>query len=122
MFKIAHVEEVAGIQLPQEVVDVIMDAASILDGEYGHDRDVDSGDGGYVLIIESAEELDKLSEFQIDIKDAIPEYIDRIQCNDGSIFTSTLILLSDDFGVVIILSSALLACTNWEANLNSIKV
>ena len=117
MIKIAHADEIAGIKLPQEIVDVIEDAVTTLDDAYGHDRDVNNGDGGYVLIIESKEELDKLNDLYIDVKTAIPEYTDRIQCNDGSIFTSTLVLLSDDFGVVIVMPLGLLVYTNWTAYL-----
>jgi len=47
----------------------------------------------------------------------ILEYTDKIQCNDGNIFTNTLVLLSDDFGVVIVMRLEILVYTNWELSL-----
>ena len=122
MIKIAHIEEVSGIKLPQEVVDVIMAAVTTLDEAYGHDRDVDGGDGGYVLIIKTKDELVKLKDIHIDVKTAMPEYMDRIQCNDGHIFISTLVLLNDDFGVVIVMPMELLVYTNWKTNLKEVLI
>lgn len=113
MIKIAHVREVTGLRFPQEVVDVVIATVATLDVAYGEERDVDSGDGGYVLIIEANDELERLKDIHIDVKTVITEYTDIIQCANGLIFTSTLILLSDDFGVVIIMPIELLKFTRW---------
>jgi hypothetical protein len=60
MIKIAHVEEVKQLQhIPQEVIAIFEEIVSILDREYGSERLVDEGNGGYVLIIESVNELDE---------------------------------------------------------------
>ena len=120
MIKIAHVREVEAFRgLPSEVVDVIRDAVTILDIEYGEHRDVDHGDGGYVLIIESKDELERLKDIHIDVKTAIPEYVDRIKCNDGQVFASTLVLLSNDFGVIVVMPLGLLVDTKWAAYLHA---
>lgn len=66
MIKIAHVEETKSLKLPQEVVEVIKDIAMVLDNEYGEDRDVDHGDGGYILVVESKDEFKKLKDIYID--------------------------------------------------------
>ncbi len=120
MMKIAHVREVAALRgLPSEVVDVIRDAVIILDTEYGEHRDVDRGDGGYVMVLDSEDELERLKDIHIDVKIAIPEYMDKIQCSDGRIFTSTLVLLSDDFSIIVVAPLELLRYKNWMAYLHS---
>jgi len=57
------------------------------------------------MILESKDEVELLKDIHIDVRTAMPEYVDRIKCNDGQVFASTLVLLSNDFGVVVIISS-----------------
>lgn len=120
MIKIAHVREVEALEgLPSEVVDVIRDAVIILDTEYGENRDVDRGDGGYVMFLESKDEIERLKDINIDAKMAIPEYTDGIMCNDGQVFASTLVLLSNDFGVIVVMPLGFLIDTKWAAYLHA---
>lgn len=65
MIKISHVKGVANLTLPQEIIDVVATAVTILDTEFGEHRDVDSGDG-------------------------------------GEKFTSTVVMLSDDYSIIIV--------------------
>jgi len=104
MIKIGHVREVEALKgLSSEVVDVIREAVTILDTEYGESRDVDRGYGGYVLIIEDEAELVKLKDIYIDVETVIPEYVDVIECEDERVFTSSLVLVGSEFGVIIIM-------------------
>ena len=73
---------------------------NILNENYGENRDVDKDLGGYVLIVESIEEVKELKNGML--KDILPEYTDEIKCSEGVNYTSSLFLLSDDFSVVII--------------------
>ncbi len=114
MKKIAHVREVEALNgLPSEVINAIRDAVTILDTEYGESRDDDCGDGGYVMILKYKDELERLKDIHIDVETVMPEYADRIQCADGQVFISTLVLLSEDFGVVVIMPIEFLYYTNW---------
>ncbi len=101
MKKIAYVREIPAQQtnLPKEVIDTITDIATVLDNEYGNDRDVNGGNGGYILIIEDKEELYKLTDIYIDIDTIIPEYVDRIQVRGGQDYTNTLLILGSDFTI-----------------------
>ncbi len=113
MIKIAHVHQLASINdLPAEVMTVIRAAVTILDNEYGEDRDVDSGYGGYVLVIEAQEELAALQDIHVDVTNVIPEYVDVIRCQNGQVFASSLILLGSDFGVVLVMPLPVLMQTN----------
>lgn len=113
MLKIAHLKEVQGLTLPAEVVAVIREAVTILDAEYGENREADYDLGGYVLVIEAVGELEQLQDFRIDIEANVPEYVDVIACSDGQVFTSSLILLNSDFSVVVIMPIKFLMSTGW---------
>jgi len=102
MIKIVHVKETEPLKLPQEVVEVIKDIAVVLDNEYGEDRDVDSGDGGYVLVIESKDEFEKSKDIYIDMEDIIVEYAYLIKVTDGQDYTNSLIILNNDFAISLI--------------------
>lgn len=115
MLKIAHAHQLTSINgLPAEVMPVICEAVTILDNEYGNDRNVDGDDGGFVLIVEAKEELAALQEMHIDVTNDIPEYMDVIYCQNGQVFASSLILQGSDFGVVLVMSLDFLIGTKLE--------
>ena len=94
MRKIAHVRELSElIDLPLEVLEVIRDAVTVLDEEYGENRNIDGGYGGYVLLIESEGDLQQMKTLHIDLDKVLPEYVDLIVCHDGHQFASVLVLL-----------------------------
>ncbi|AOT72795.1 hypothetical protein [Geosporobacter ferrireducens] len=107
MIKIAHVKETEGLNLPQEVVGVIEYIATVLDNEYGEDRDVDGGDGGYILVIEYKDEFEKLKDIYIDMDDVIAEYVDLIKVTDGEDYTNSLIILNNEFAISLIMPVAI---------------
>ena len=113
MLKIAHLREIQGLTLSAEVVAVIREAVTILDAEYGENREADDDLGGYVLVIEAAEELEQLQNFRIDIVANVPEYVDVIACSDGQVYTSSLILLNSDFSIVVVIPMKFLMSTGW---------
>ncbi|MDH5093530.1 hypothetical protein [Clostridium perfringens] len=83
-----------------EVIKIISEAINILNENYGENRDVDKDLGGYVLIVESIEDVKELKNGML--KDILPEYTDKIKCSEGVNYTSSLFLLSSDFSVVVI--------------------
>jgi len=56
---------------------VIWETVTILDAEYGEDRDVNNGYGGYVLVIESVSDLVQLQDLHISLENVIFEYVDE---------------------------------------------
>lgn len=109
MRKIAHIWELEKMTgLPVAVVNVIREAVTILDAEYGENRDVESGYGGYVLVLEDERELEGLQQFHIDMKSAIPEYVDVVFCDDKPPFASCLLLQGSDFGVLLVMPFSIL--------------
>jgi len=95
--KIAHLEE--------EVQNYALEALTILDEEYGTDRDPITDLGGYVVILEKPEDIQKLEELHnIDLaKNPLPEFVDFIYPEKGPRYTASLFLLSSDYGIIVIL-------------------
>jgi hypothetical protein len=88
--------------LPEEVKEHIVMNVNIIEEEYGVERDVFSDDGGYLVVIKSTEDFNKLDEVGIvdeqntfPFENSIFEYVDK---RDG--YYCGLILYSNDFGVV----------------------
>ncbi|WP_415318048.1 hypothetical protein [Clostridium perfringens] len=90
---------------PVEVIKIIYEAIDILNENYGENRDVDKDLGGYVLVVESVEDVKELKNGML--KDILPEYTDEIICSEGVNYTSSLFLLSSDFSVVVIANEEL---------------
>lgn len=105
MIKIGHKREVKNIKdLPKEVLEVVRGIVNSLDTYYGENRDVDSEDGGYVLIIQSEEDIERLEEFDIYIDEEIyPEYVDKIKVEEGEDWINALILCNNEFGISLIM-------------------
>lgn len=90
---------------PIEVIRNISETIDILNENYGEIRDVDKDLGGYVLVVESLEDIKELKKGML--KDILPEYTDKIICSEGVNYTSSLFLLSSDFSVVVIANEEL---------------
>lgn len=98
------------MNLPQEVAAAVKEAVTILDRDYGEDRDIDSGYGGYVLVLETETDVKDLPE---QLRTALPEYVEILAADPPS-YVITLILLGSDYGVVVILPKAFLPLTGWQ--------
>ncbi|HAT4104789.1 TPA: hypothetical protein I9Z31_002207 [Clostridium perfringens] len=85
---------------PIEVIQSISEIIEILNENYGENRNVDKDLGGYVLMVESIDDVKELKNGML--KDILPEYTDEIICSEGVNYTSSLFLLSSDFSVVVI--------------------
>ena len=88
------------INYPIEVIKSISKIIDILNENYGENRDVDKNLGGYVLVVESIEDVKELKNGML--KNILPEYTDIIECSEGVNWTSSLFLLSSDFVIVVV--------------------
>jgi len=107
MHKISNVQQLCYLrEIPEEVIQIITEAITILDTEYDSNRDENDGYGGFVLILQSESDLPslerQLTKIHIDIENILPEYVETVICTDGQTFTNALVLCGSDFGVVII--------------------
>ena len=105
MIEIAHLKESDKIkEIPRGLQEIILKIVVKLDSEYGVTRSKYEDDGGYVIVIESEKDFEKLkNKNDIDCDEIIPEYVDKIICNDGKAYTNSLILCNNDFGISIII-------------------
>lgn len=122
MIKIAHLHQLNKARdLHKEIANTIREAVTILDNEYGENRNIDQDYGGFVLVIESMEEINHLKQINLELEQALPEYIDVIHIPDGNAYTSSLILQGNDFGIVLIMPIEILLATNLKKYLEGDK-
>ena len=61
--------------LPSEVAVIVVEIKTILDDNYGKERDVDNDLGWYILIVGVTEDVETIKKL-IDFEDVLPEYVD----------------------------------------------
>lgn len=90
--------------IPKEVQEAIIRVLKILDAEYGLDRDQYKDNRGYVIIIEQQEDFQYVLDISyIDCNIIISEYVDKILCSSGEIYTNSMILCNNDYAISIII-------------------
>jgi hypothetical protein len=100
MIRLIHKEDLELItHLPSEVIEVASNILTVLDDEYGVDRNYRSDLGGYLVIVERSTDLISLVDDGIDIWNDIPEYVDIIDAGGGRKYTNLLILMNNDYGI-----------------------
>ncbi|WP_160669659.1 hypothetical protein [Clostridium sp. C8-1-8] len=105
MIELTHLKEGELIKkFPSEVQQSIKKVLKILDYEYGEDRDKYKDDGGYVVVVENVDDFNKLKDrVHIDCDEIIAEYVDKIVCSTGVVYTNSLIICNSDYAVSIII-------------------
>lgn len=83
----------------REVIEEAEEIITLLNDNYGTNRDVEKDLGGYIAILESKEDVVEIKANSI--KGLIPEYTDIIKSDDDIDYYSSLFLLSDDYSVVV---------------------
>lgn len=106
MRKIGKLSSLIGISLEFDVTKIIKEQLNILDENYGTERNIDSDLGGYVLILETKDDVIEVKENIV--KDIIPEYVDNIECEGGKQYCLSLFLLSSDYAVVVVATKELM--------------
>ena len=91
------------------IYDHVVYSLHILDDTYGTDRDLDEDDGGYFLLFDTVEDLqDIVDNERIDFSYHVPEWVDRIETDEGD-YGAALYLLSNAFGIVLVAPLELLS-------------
>ncbi|MDU2156819.1 hypothetical protein [Clostridium sp.] len=106
MRKVSKVSELIGFELDDNVIITIEDQLNILDKNYGAERSIDLDLGGYVVILETKDDVIESKENIV--KDIIPEYVDNIECEGGKQYCLSLFLLSSDYAVVVVATKELM--------------
>ncbi len=98
LYKKDQLEEIKEKYL-KEILHESEEIISLLDENYGVNRDVDKDLGGHIVILESKEDVAEIKANTI--KGLLPEYTDIIKSDDGIDYYSSLFLLSDDYSIVV---------------------
>ncbi|MDZ4993697.1 hypothetical protein GNF80_12060 [Clostridium perfringens] len=98
VYKESQLVELKNLQ--SEVIENIRETISVLDENYGVDRDIEADLGGYIFIAENIVDIEMLKQDKL--KSLIPEYTDVIKCKEGVKWTYSLFLLSSDYAIVVV--------------------
>lgn len=105
MIELTHLKEISKAnRLPKEVQENIKGILSILDEEYGTNRDQYKDNGGYVIVVEDESDFQIIREkAHIDVDNVIVEYVDKIECSNEKIYTSSLVLCNNDYSISLVI-------------------
>ncbi|WP_315081994.1 hypothetical protein [uncultured Clostridium sp.] len=106
MRKVRKVSDLIGIGLETNIISAIEEQLDILDNNYGAERNIDADLGGYVLLLETKDDVIEAKENIL--KDIIPEYVDDIKCEGGNHYCLFLFLLSSNYAVIVVLTKELM--------------
>jgi len=95
-------KDVEELTLDEGLKDIARNTLRILDEAYGKDRDPKTDLGGFLVIMESEEDIERLKECHLDLSNDIPEYSDYIAGKDDNWIVS-LYLLSSDYSITVII-------------------
>jgi hypothetical protein len=74
----------------------------ILDEVYGANRDVDHGDGGFVLIAENVQDIEHISRSYFDLTSNAYEAADIVNSDNG-VLLDVFVLRNNEFGINILM-------------------
>ena len=101
VYKFVNISDVASIPFAHEkACEICTQYARVLTAEYGEDRNIDTSDGGYILYATPGTSNEEIKAY-FDHSKYTVEYVDVF----GEV-CSALYLLSNDYGVVIVISVA----------------
>ena len=89
-------------KMPVEIYLTALRIVTILDGTYGADRDVDHGDGGFVLIAENVQDLAAISQQYVDLDSNRHEAVSPVQCENRP-YINALFLCNNEFGINVLM-------------------
>lgn len=104
MIELLNLKEMNKVAMfPNEVQNNIQSILTILDETYGKNRGKNY-DGGYVIVVESIRDFEIIEKnIYINLDNVIVEYVDRIECSNGEIYTSSLVLCNNDYSISLII-------------------
>lgn len=91
--------------LPEKILEYLASQVAILDSNYGADRDVQGGMGGFCAVIPKLDEAAKKAYRQIlekhYIQESMYEYLDTVTVG-GTDWVEALYLTNNDYGIILI--------------------
>lgn len=91
--------------IPSEVIESIKVTIDVLNENYGENRNIEDDLGGYVVIAENIVDIEILKQDRL--QGLIPEYTDIIKSSEGVNWTSSLLLISSDYAIIVVTTEEL---------------
>jgi hypothetical protein len=105
--------------VPEEVYREALRIVTILDEVYGADRDIDNGDGGFVLIAQNIQDIPIISERYVRLDGNAHEAVELVKCSREP-YINALYLSNNEFGMNILMPVSIAPRTLLE-ELKSVK-
>jgi hypothetical protein len=102
-FKALELEE----KIPDEVYAEALKIVTMLDENYGKDRDVDNDDGGYIVIAMNKDDLDYFSQNCVELEKPPYEYVELISSEQEPYFYAFFLVNEYEFGINLILPQSI---------------
>ena len=106
MIQAGTVAELASLELkgkiPEEVCHEALKIVTILDENFGEDRDVDFDDGGYVFIAESKEDLDYFAQNCVELESPTLEYVELVPSEKEPYLNAFFLINEYEVGVTLL--------------------
>lgn len=104
MIKAGTVKELSQYEgkMNRDVYIAALRIVSRLDEIYGANRDVDNGDGGFVLIAENIQDALIIGQRYVAMDSNRHEAVDVIKCENG-VYINALFLSNNEFGINVLM-------------------
>ena len=104
MIKAGTVKELAPYEkeIDRDVYSLALRIVTMLDDVYGAERDVDNGDGGFVLIVENVQDMSDIGQRYVKLNDNRHEAVGVVKCESRT-YINALFLCSNEFGINVLM-------------------
>jgi hypothetical protein len=105
LFKVGTVAEMESLELKEKIPDEVyretLKIVSMLDENFGEDRDVDVDDGGFVVIAENREDLDYFAKNCVELESPTLEYVESIPAGKEAYLNAFFLVNEYESGVTL---------------------
>ena len=100
MYKAGTVEELSHFEalIDRDVYREALRIVTMLDDEYGPDRDIDNDDGGFVLIVENVQDISDIGERYMKLDNRRHEAVDVVKCWNKP-YINAFFLSNNEYGI-----------------------
>jgi len=104
LYKAGTVKELTEFEgkMSNDLYCAAMRLVTILDNVYGAGRDVDNGDGGFVLIAENIQDVALIRQRYMNLDGNTHEAVDVVKCEGGA-YINAFFLSNNEFGINILM-------------------
>ena len=108
LFKAGTVKELSQFEekIGRDMYRAALSIVTILDKVYGADRDVDNGDGGFVLIANNVQDIADIGQRYVKLDDNRHEIVDVVKCENKT-YINAFFLCNNEFGINVLMRTGL---------------